>query len=210
MALLGAWNRQGSRNSAFNQCIKRLFEVCVDLDIDLQLRYINTKHNPADAPSRSLSRQDAKLAGPFWRQIDDVFGPHTCDLMALDSNCIMGKDGKTLRHFTPYPTPFSAGVNVFTQNLKLESNPYVFPPVAMIPSLLSFLQESAIPRCTVLLPSTPFRESWWPTVLQYSTAKVKVASKGDRAVLWYPSTKGWKIDESGLPWELVAFRMSFS
>ena len=210
MALLGAWNRQGSRNTAFNACLKQLFHVTVDLDLDLQLKYVNTKDNPADAPSRSLSKQDARLAGPFWRQVDDIFGPHSSDLMALDSNCMVSKDGILLRHFTPYQTPTSSGVNVFAQDIKEEENPYVFPPLPMIPVLLSFLLENSVPKCTVILPSMPFRQPWWPMVLQFSRAHIQLASRGDTGVLWYPTKKGWSLDDKGLPWDLTAHRMSFN
>ena len=209
MALIGAWRREGSRNASFNDILKQLFHITLQFDLELNLQYVNTKENPADAPSRSLSRQDAKLAGPYWRLVDDTFGPHTCDLMALDSNCAVAEDGSLLRHFTPYPTPLSAGVNVFAQNVGLEHNPYVFPPLSMIPPLLAFLQESAVPRCTVLLPSKPQRDPWWPKVLQYSTEHIQVAYKGDQGVLWYPSKRGWHTDTFGLPWDLLAFRMSF-
>ena len=55
---------------------------------------------------------------------------HSFDLMALDSNVMLARNGTSLPHFSPHPIPQSAGVNLFSQNL-LEfedmSNPYVFP-----------------------------------------------------------------------------------
>lgn len=38
------------------------------------------------------------------------------DLMSLDYNIQKGRNGAPLHHFTPFPTSFSDGVNVFTQD----------------------------------------------------------------------------------------------
>lgn len=209
MALIGAWNRQGSRNTPFNACMKELFVITVDLDLDLQLKYINTKVNPADAPSRQLNKQDARLAGSHWRLLDDMFGPHSCDLMALDSNVMLTKEGTALKHFTPHPTPESAGVNVFSQDIQKEVNPYVFPPLSMISPVLSFLEETKVKKCTVVVPSRANKDQWWPKIEHFALKRFRIASKGETAVLWYPSKLGWSLDTMGLPWDLYAFRLSF-
>ena len=47
------------------------------------------------------------------------------DLMSLDSNVQKGTDGKALRHFSPWSTPNSAGVNLFTKNLMVDDNSYL-------------------------------------------------------------------------------------
>lgn len=44
---------------------------------------------------------------------NSLFGPHTVDLMACDSNVMEDTQGQPLRHFTRYPSPGSAGVNMF-------------------------------------------------------------------------------------------------
>jgi hypothetical protein len=41
--------------------------------------------------------------------IEKKFGLHQFDLMLLDSNVMQDKDGLPLCHFTPFPTPGSAG-----------------------------------------------------------------------------------------------------
>lgn len=52
--------------------------------------------------------------------VEQLFGPHTVDLMSLDSNCMNDRYGKMLRHITPYPTILSDGVNVFVKNVNEE------------------------------------------------------------------------------------------
>ena len=61
--------------------------------------------------------------------------------MALDSNTMMGKDGLHLPHFSPFLSPCSQGVNLFSQDLSSArhmSNPYVFPPFGLIGPVLKF------------------------------------------------------------------------
>ena len=101
----------------------------------LQLSFIPTNENPADAPSRRLSTLDSMLSPRLWGRVQSEFGSpggHTCDLMALDSNAMKGFDGRSLPHFTPRPSPESSGVNVLAQNLSGEvaflDSPYVSPP----------------------------------------------------------------------------------
>ena len=55
-----------------------------------------------------------------------VFGPHSFDLMSLDSNCRKDAYGNPLPHYTPWPTPRSAGINVFANPLPAGHNIYVF------------------------------------------------------------------------------------
>ena len=70
---------------------------------------------------------------------------HTCNLMALDSNCMTNAHGYSLPHFTPIPSPGSSGVNLFTQDIAslgaLMARPYVFPPMALTGPVLKFLQS---------------------------------------------------------------------
>ena len=80
------------------------------------------------------------LSKHCWDIVKTEFGGlsgHNLDLMALDSNVRRDKQGTPLRHFTPYPMPGSAGVNVVNQDLStcdgVNINAYVFPPFSMIP-----------------------------------------------------------------------------
>ena len=94
---------------------------------------MESDENNANAPSRRLSCRDSKLSAEAFVAVDHAFGGftgHSFDLMALDSNAVMGKDGKPLPHFTPRPSPCSAGVNPFCQDLSRiteMSYPYFFP-----------------------------------------------------------------------------------
>ena len=84
------------------------------------------------------------LSESAWLKVDSRFGPHTLDTMSLAS-------GNLLKHFTPFPTPLSTGVNVFAQVIQQEENAYVFPPFVLVGPLLKFL-ESSIVSFTIVVP----------------------------------------------------------
>ncbi|XP_062568476.1 uncharacterized protein LOC134230659 [Saccostrea cucullata] len=140
-SVIAAWENQGARNKPLNDIMKSLFTLTYNHNIDLHLTYIASNQNKADAPSRSISLTDSKLSDKSWALVEMAFGPHTVDLMSLDSNAMKTPEGVPLRHFTPSPSPFSAGVNVFAQDIIKEENPYVNPPFNIILPLLKFLKD---------------------------------------------------------------------
>ena len=208
-AVIGAWTRQGSRNHEFNDLLKVLFQLTVDLDIELKLGYIPTDENPADEGSRVLSAQDASLSRDAWNKVQGMFGPHTVDLMALDSNTMKDPQGKPLRHFTPVRSPGSSGVNMFAQDVSLEVNPYVFPPICLITAVISYLEEKAVRGCTVLVPRNQVVDMWWPKLARCSRDCRLLAHRGEKGVLILPSKDGWVVDSRGLAWDLYAVRVGF-
>ena len=70
-------------------------------------------------PSRSRLDTDCMLSNSAWEQVDRLFGPHTFDLMSLDSSCQCNRVGLQLPHFTPCAAPESSGINVFAHWLFL-------------------------------------------------------------------------------------------
>lgn len=77
------------------------------------------------------------LSDKSWVLVDTIYGSHSIDLMSLDSNVMRSKGGVPLKHFTPWATPLSAGINMFCQDIRGETNPYVFPPFGLV--FLSFV-----------------------------------------------------------------------
>ena len=131
-AVVQAWKNQSGKSGPLNKALRRSFFTTVDLNVSFHLSCISTNDNPADSHSRRLSTMNSKLCRALWKVVEQQFeGPfgHTCDLMALDSNAMKDKFGKSLPHFMPCQTPPSSGVNVFAQDLSryepLE-RPYLF------------------------------------------------------------------------------------
>ena len=208
-AVIWVWKGQGSKSREMNVLLKVLFSLTIDLNIDLRMTYVPSKVNPADDGSRKLSASDARLAPVSWKLVEDAFGPHSVDLMALDSNVMVDCFGKSLKHFTPWPTVLSAGINVFAQDVDKEINPYCFPPFGMISPFLAFLREKRVRECTVVLPVTGEYPVWWSLIGGHVQSQIQIGKKGQVGCLYYPSKSGWALDSTGLKSDLVAFRLSY-
>ncbi|KAK3731148.1 hypothetical protein QZH41_000001 [Actinostola sp. cb2023] len=119
---------------------------------------------------------------------------HSIDLMALDSNTQDGKDGKPLPHFTPYPMPGSAGVDIFAKDLSSpESDPllrnlYVFPPIILIGPVIRLLQENNC-SSTIVIPDVRPRRYWWPTLNHVARTSLRLASRGQLGAIRPPPLK---------------------
>lgn len=130
--------------------------------------------------------------------------------MALDSNAVIGRSGSLLPHFTPFPSPDSRGVNLFSQNL-LEtedmSNPYVFPLFGLVGPVLKFLYSFQIPF-TIVAPAPglcPY-PYWWPELIARSTARICLGSQSTMGVILAPSKVGYSPAKCMFP--LWACRVS--
>ena len=151
------------------------------------------------------------LSRHCWDVVETNFGGscrHNLDLMALDSNVQRSHQGSPLRHFTPYPTPGSAGVNVFNQDLTccdgVIINAYVFPPLSMIPPLLRILFSQRVVS-TMVVPCLSSLPSWWPIIRAMSSREILLARRGSKNAILCPTKHGFM--PCSLPWDLWAFRV---
>ena len=210
-AFVRAWNSEGSRDRDLTSIVKQVFSLQNELNCDITLTYVNTKDNLADLPSRVLSAADCSLSKTLWDTVDSHFGPHTWDLMSLDSNVAKGADNKPLPHFTPFPTPLSSGVNVLAQTLTEKHNYYCFPPFVMIPVILRFLmyaQSDLHLTFTIIVPKQHPVPTWWPVICSACTSKIQLARTGDTNCLRVPSKKGFVISNLPIRYDLYAFKFS--
>ena len=86
LPLVPAWTNQGGKSKALTDIIRAIYETSLQFNIALSLVYVPSKGNLADAPSRALSLSDCMLSPCVWMDIEKRWGPHSVDLMALDSN----------------------------------------------------------------------------------------------------------------------------
>ena len=184
--------------------------VISSCNIHLNLFYIPSAANPADPPSRVLSLQDSKLSPLAWCQVQARFGGqfgHSTDLMALPFNLQCTLDGSPLPFFSPYPVPGSSGVNLFAQRPynhdNLFSNPYVFPPIILIPRVLRFVKSKSVP-CTIVVPDICPRKFWWPLLQSYSS--FQLAPMGTLGMVLPASSEEFS-PRWPLPWDLWVFRI---
>ena len=206
-ALCDGWKKQGTRSEELNRVLMRIAQLSLSANCSLVMQFVPSAQNPADAPSRSISKMDAMLSPLAWARVQQLFGGvhgHSFDLM-LDSNAMRDAQGNVLPHFTPFPSPLSAGCNLFSQTLSSGENYYVFPPIGMVASVIAFLMEQRM-RFTLVCPSFEHTPHWWPSLLPHITKQAVVGERGEKGMLYYPSKKGFKPDTKGLPWNLSAFR----
>lgn len=201
-----AWRNQGGRSKNLSEAIKSIHETALSFNIALALSYVPSSKNPADQPSRSLSPNDCKLGLLAWNQVEERWGPHTIDLMALDSNAQRGPNGLPLPHYTPWPTEFSAGVNVFAQSISSESNAYVLPPLVLVGPLVRYFLSMSTYRVTVVIPDVRPRRFWWPILSKRASESLKLGNKGDEELVYFPIA-GKGFTSKPLPWDLWAFRL---
>ena len=148
------------------------------------------------------------LAPEPWKKLEYLFGPHTIDLMALDSNAQVGCSGLPLPHFTPFPTPDSRGVNVFAQDVASQENAYVFPPFILVGPLLRFFDNALFPL-TIVVPKLSPLPFWWPLIQARASHSVILGRKADRDIVLFPSPLN-VFSTRPLPWDLYAFRITNS
>ena len=190
---------------------KALFAIVSQKNLLLQPVHIPSKQNPAEGPSRRLSKADSMLSKQAWARVQSAFGGsrgHTLDLMALDANAQRGSDGRLLPHFTPFVTAESAGVNLFAQCPnsadKMWDNPYVFPPFVLIEAVLRFLLLFHIPF-TIVVPAVSPCPVWWPVVRAVASDSLLLGFKNDLCTIASPSKMGFV--PSSCPFDLWAFRI---
>ena len=202
-----AWEKQYSKNEDLNLIMKDIFQIVFAAKCSLAVTYISTGENPSDEASRKLSKSDATISKRVWSFIQSMFGPHTVDAFALDSNAMTDFDGKQLSHFTPYSTPKSGGVDAFAQVYSKDENYYAFPPFCLLPAVIKFILQEQI-TCTLLFPDMYPHPPWITLVLRYAVFTVPVGYVGDTGVLLYPSKKGFMKDKLGLPFNMLVARFS--
>ena len=214
MVAIHSWSGRGPRSRALTQISQLIFQFLVARNLSLDMSFVPSNSNQADWFSRRLSPSDAMLSPTSWDLVQRHFGGangHDLDLMSLDSNAQCDGKGNPLRHFTPYPTPGSSGVNVFNQDLSVcdgtHVNAYVFPPFSLIGPLLR-LFASANAAVTIVVPKLSPLPGWWPLLNVLATRRVLVAKKGSADALLFPSRHGFV--PRLCPYDLWAFRIARS
>ena len=122
---------------------------------------------------RCFTLKEAILSPGYWQILQAEFGGdkgHSLDLITLDINVKRNKQGKPLKHSTPFPTSESAELNFFNQDLRdcERITRYAYAVRVrfglILPLLKYFLSQDvvatlAVPKLSPL--STPLH-LWWP------------------------------------------------
>ena len=129
--------------------------------------------------------------------------------MSLDSNAMKDLMGNSLPHFTPVPSPDSAGVNLFAKEAwRCHVPPICLPPSILVGPVLKFLGNNGKPFTLVVMDTYP-RKYWWSIVTGKAVKARKLASMDDTNALLLPSKHGWVPHKRDIPGDLWAFAMHF-
>ena len=205
--LKSAMDDDGCKNSAINEVVKDIYRYSRDQNFSIQTFYVPSRHNPTDEPSRKCSDLDCMLSIEAWLSLERLFGPHSFDLMSLDSNCQKDINGNPLPHYTPWATPGSAGINVFANPLPVGRNIYVFPPFLLLGPLLRYVVDQEFHGAfTLIVPDIRPRPYWWATIQAFLVDQFLLGKKGSSSVLLFPSQNSQEWLPRPLQWDLWAFR----
>ena len=205
--VVSCWERQLSQMPALSSVMKDIFSLTLKFNLALKTFFVPSRENPADFPSRSLSDADCKLSPLAWKLVDQAFGPHSLDLMALSSNVQCDSKGKPLRFFSPFPNPGSSGTNLFAQVLDPSENAYVFPPFVLVGPLLNFLSSQPCP-ITLVVPDVSPKRYWWPILYHRASSYFQLGSKGQKDILLFSNSNlSGSFAPRALQWDLWVFRV---
>ena len=213
MALVRSWNRQGSRSQSLSAVLKKPFHTMTKLNIDLHLTFVPSSQNHADFPSRRLSLQNAKLCPSLWIVAQELYGGdngHSVDLMTRPPNAQSDLSGAQLLFLSENSLPGSLGVNVFALSPDLYDtsvfkNPYVFPPICLIPHVIKYMKSLQLPY-TIVVPDVRPRRFWWPLLTSTCFSRYLLAVAGTVGALLTPSKNGFS-NSWPIPWDLWVFRI---
>ena len=107
MSLYHAFYNEGCQSRELKGILKDIFNFQLENDVVLNLAFVSSENNLADAPSRVLKKSDAMISKGTWKKIQQALGGnggHSIEMMALDSYCMIDKTGKPLKHFIPFWT----------------------------------------------------------------------------------------------------------
>ena len=204
--LKSALENGGSRSSEVNGVLKDIFRSCREHNFSLNVYYVPSGENPADLPSRSRSDTNCMLTNSTWEHVERLFGPHTFDLMSLDSKWQRNRVCLRLPHFTPCATPESSGINAFAHSLPLDHNIFVFPAFVLIAPLLKHVLEQDFHGAfTIVVRDLKPQRFRWTLLQSLAVDRVLLGRKNEGSVLWYPSQGGTGWPLRNLQWDLWAF-----
>ena len=116
-----------------------------------------------------------------------------------------------LPFFSETLLPGSLGVNVFAQSPDLYDasifkNPYVFPPICLIPHVIQYLRSLQL-SYTIVIPDVCPRRFWWPLFTSTcSLGATPVSLCRNRWSSPYALQK-WVFKPLAIPWDLWVFRI---
>jgi len=146
----------GSMKKELHVMAIRIFQVCTNNDIQLEIQWIpRSELEKADYISRLIDIDDWQITVSCFQYLEGVWGEHTVDCFANYYN------KKVNRFFSRFWNPGCSGVDFFVQNIQGE-NCLVVPPVDLIGRAIHYLYACRA-TATLVVPFWP-SSYFWPVI----------------------------------------------
>jgi len=213
-AVQGAFNRGRSKNRVIHDVLIQLFDLQIQYEFMLSLKWVPTNDNVvADAISRPSRDSIIQLLPQAFQVLWETFGPFDIDLMACTTSAQLSpQTGDRLPFFSHFSCPDSAGVDVLAQDVAFlpgTTEPafgYCFPPPVMTGVVVQHLAECHAHAVIVVPDTRPF---WFPRVQLATVKSALVAPKNGSGVFQWPSSTGAPRNWRYPAWGMVAYEVDF-
>jgi hypothetical protein len=126
----------GTRSPNLMHLAQKIWTYCLKTNTRLNLTYIPSAFNPADAPSRQLIRQlEWRIDQIFFQKLEKKWGPYHVDLFAHKRN----------HHLPRYVTwkwdPTAIAMDAMSISWKNMINVYACPPWNLLPQIIAKIQR---------------------------------------------------------------------
>lgn len=130
-----------------------IYNLCHDAGIRFSAEWVRNLNTRADYWSKVIDTDDWMLNPSHFRQLDDLWGPHTIDRFASHNSF------QIARFCSRWWCPGTEVIDAFTVDWGRENN-WLVPPVFLIPRVISHMRLGSEQGTLVV----PFWQSahWWP------------------------------------------------
>ena len=213
-AVCGSFNRGRARDPETHALLVRLFELQVEYEFMLSLKWVPSAANVvADDISRPSREGIIRLNPAAFQALWADMGPFTIDLMASDASAQrIPESDVVLPFFSRYDCEGSSGVDVFAQDVSLRPGSldrafgYCFPPPVMAGHVVQHLAECHA-HAVIVVPGS--RSYWFPRVQQAAVRSLLISPPNAGGYFQWPcpdgSLKEWKYPR----WSMVAYEVDF-
>lgn len=152
-ATVSVVNSGTSRSALLMPHVRHIYRLCASHNILLRARWIPSRLNPSDAPSRQFDRHAWCLSKSAFNLITHVFGVPQIDLFADHTNHLLP------RFCSFHPSPTSFATDAFTLDWSQFSLSLAVPPFHIVQRVLQHIEECRS-NTVLVVPHWPSRP-WW-------------------------------------------------
>jgi hypothetical protein len=138
-----------------SELAESVWDCALRLNVQIDIHHIGGHLNSqADYLSRLDPKHEWQLNPGVFRQIDNMWGPHTIDRFASINTTLLK------RYNSRYLDPLTSGVDALSQTDWASENNFVNPPFRLLSKVIQVvIQNKAM--ATIIAPKWP-SQTWWP------------------------------------------------